>query len=1347
MYNILFLLILLLSKTPLFGMDHPSQQSKTTCSNNMTLQLQEQNKNWLSRQNLPTFLPLPQKNYYPTFNELEAKNRINIADNGFDAAFKELKQGNEKIARILFYGARERAKKHGQEDLSFLTEEQRSKFYAIIAPYDTERKIKKAIDLQKKGKYEESFKILTQIYSINDEAKDLYEDALLHGRGWQYNPHDVARYFEKQLKYSKTKQDLYHNIQQLKTLSLDGNMLALAVLAHTYSTTNIGLQDVLFSCQQYILCLTKLPCFNGVLPPKYFIIGNVLRDLCLKRNEAANTLYFYYNILDAQKTNDPKKITAVCSPSKNKNNPPRRLITKLLFAEEQESCTYIKKIKALTLNNKQLIDFYANDGLIAIPLLEEKLVSLPNAENYIASAIHYLLGLYRYHKKDYCTAEKHFAACTAFKHDFYLQCLALTAHSYAHATIAMHMINDAESLRQQTHENTKKTNRYMCALKIYTNTLNEFYAPHIQKLLAEKQYDQAYQLIYYLTCLPENWSAAHTTLQMIEQAAMAEPDEYRITLVHKKCRSDAYCFIEQLAKNKDHSDDVYHNMGQLYAQRARDNLCTKDESNDFKEKAVHYFSCALKHKSCPAAQSICANFCYDLAMVYNSLDYYNQAIEYGNTRALYKKALLLYAAPSNNTIMTKEIIDLLKKHADSNDPLRVLSLNNLADYYCLNNPQKSFQYLCTANELGNTNYALSLAIYYVDGIKKKNGEIYLEPDLDKALHYATQQVENPNKLLTDDALYFRATILYKKGLLSEAYADFKKTMHYDISEKKRITILWYMGIIKLHAAKDTHDIQPSLKKFELAIKTLLEFKLKNSTNSFSHFFDDETFTMAHDLTLHLITTQDTSTDTIKLCYILGNLIWQLRNNKPVTDPERMHAVKCLIYAADHGSNDAQWHIQFLDEDEISLFDKIYYLEKVLAATKGNLSLGCLVRATLNRLYPRDIIDQFNVIDKSNPENNAELIENFLTNIYNPNHPIIIPEINDTQATALIEQYLHNKTLAIYTQKFMNEPHKATTAEINAAFLSSSILDYSKKPKELIQSASILQKLLEICAAENSHYAHQLNCVKNHLGRTFYNLGCHCTSPLLQANYYLKSAENGNCDGMLKTITLWLQNSPYTSKITTKTIKLWLNFADENNQKDRFHPLLIQHRHACVNKGLIKLTLKENVAANEQNINLFSNKFLVNALESADSENEKFKAALHAFEHNEKNGPNQQIKPLKRLADLANPHPHACILVAMHFFSEPNGEKTCQEYMRKSILSGLIKIKNSGRTLFKDAHFIKLIFQMIAHLLIDGAQKERGAFLLKGLKHLLVENKVDIIEFTKLIKQTHNCDLVSHPAWK
>lgn len=919
----------------------------------------------------------------------QEKDYLSTTLRSFKIGENEYKKGKKKEAGALLFGAYTYANQHNVLSLIPPTTLQRIYTYISITQHDRGN-FDKAIEFAKKAHpdgynntdigiiyrhkakkaslegntileqecYKTAFDLFKTAASHNKKAKKHYEHALCNGIGCEYNPSAIADYFLTQLKHNKSQSEHNHILNKISALTKD-NMRLQCFMVKAYVKGEYGLstshEKALHYCEQFIISLAALPSLDQ-LPVEYFIIPLSLKKLSFS-NEKASILNTFYNFLYADKTNNEKKIEEIYAQIDTKSIRFVHLVLKLIRSTDEIPHTTVTKIKKLTPNCKTIKTLCESQCFpFVLELLQQKLASCSKHSNPKTDALNWIIGLCKYYQKDYTAAHTYFVKCSSHKDDLLTQCLLFETSLYflLHDQITyetvLHDLSIVEKMKPlltiATHYQPRPRDEH--AKMILSDIFNAFHKTYIKILLAHRDYAHAYQFCYYLTQLKNTHHAAFGEFYIIETVMAQEPEKLRLELIKNAYRTKTHSVIEKLVTHKDHTTFACYTLGNLYVHHSEHNIFTKatdyppnieTSTNYFKQQSLALLQCSLKHGDLPKeiaekTQSICGTLAYDLAQSHDSLDYCNQAIAYGNPTALYVKARSLLLLSPSAQINNKEIYNLLERHIRTDDPLRYLSYNFLAEYLLAKpmrtaeDNKKIFDYLSAAINLGNYEYAFFLGEYYLDKKCK-------EYDENKALHYFNLQIENTNTYITGKAFAARGFIHYERNNIEKALADFKVAINYNIELESQVKISYILGILTMVTSDFNTVNNEALAYFKRAHNALSEY-IKAKPNKpieistlCSPYMNKQAFEAAYIITSNIIKKQDPTPNAIEWCYIVGQLFQQLTKNKPLDDPYRIHAIALLRYAANNKHQNALLLLQSTDHKEISWEEKINYLQTAL----------------------------------------------------------------------------------------------------------------------------------------------------------------------------------------------------------------------------------------------------------------------------------------------------------------------------------------------------------------------------------------------------------------------------------
>ena len=1230
-----------------------------------------------------------------------------------------------------------------------------------------------------KKNYIDAYKTTQYLLQIQTMEKTAYETLLEVERAFMQESPD----YRAQLTELICRNDILYNLKNI-VKKKNHSAYACHCLGHLFSQQSINSEDsptTIKSLKKQALSL--LQC---TLKHESWLEDeiNSITSLCLT---LAIELSDYRQQYQLKRTSLPTKKMVL-----------RSTIEDLLSSNQQQLPH--EKIMLFMPNDKELQNLFEVDGPIIIPLLMEKLASLPNKNNHHADALRYIVALYEYSTNNNAAAHDLFTQCINYKNDLSMLAFILeTSLVYKALPIMEHIISLITSI-----PHTKKLNpKDKQAKEKIINLMSSQSKAHAKILLDQKEYSKAYQLAYNLIQLKETRSAGILILFSIEEITLKTNSSELLTIPY---RLNSYKILKKNVAKSNHEPLICYALSSLSARQAITGKADENKSNELKKESLKYFHCTLNHQNSYIPkenivdeQLIRAYFAHQLGekaiSLGNSaeaLTYFDKAIQYGHANALFSKVNLLINTVSENKDLPQTILNLLKQHANSNASNRILSCIPLIESYLpitntIEDKKELLHYLSLADELDNHTYTFWLGFLHEYGIKNN-----LEPDMNKALYYYKKHLEynsnnsicattnnkpetlqNSKKLITD-ALLNIARILYSQEQPEEAYQYIKIALSQPLGPKEEIEAQWIAGCTKMLMTKDNEQPE-GLEHFRHIYEKLLIHDVKPIIDPTTQrpiipiiFMSLNSLTIAKAITSKIIATNDNSPEALEWCYIMGYFFCETATNMPLNTNHRQIGIDCLKHASQQIFA-ATFYLLSAEREEYSDHEKLYQIYTMSNVPHQIPNLTNTLEKIKLSLSPKTIIEQAHFALYIISKNNTPVLETYFSQIYKNTQPQT-NFVSHNEAIELIEKCSKNELLAKHASSFLTTLDKSTPLEHYSALFLGSLLSYSLNEQELLLSMRYLQ-----AAHDTFPTVHQITILST-LAEAYYKQGCkftqkECHKPVLAVAYLQKAAQLLHVDAIILLSKQWLNNSPETKHIDAESILLWLLYVSglKSNKEallllqryKSIYPQKINAGSTAISTAIIDMdsetailkfvTDSTNVAKKayqqEKKQREFRNNpnfsLIINTNHSLRTHNKDFLDAVDLYQLDKK----KNITYLEALAHKKNPEPHACIFLAMCYFQQDNSLERTKEYLSKGILSSLTKSSSQTHSVFMYNTQVDLIFMIIEQYLLNPSYKMKGKIVLKYLKQILLENNVNTTAFANFFQVQKNKNLTIHPSWK
>lgn len=311
---------------------------------------------------------------------------------------------------------------------------------------------------------------------------------------------------------------------------------------------------------------------------------------------------------------------------------------------------------------------------------------------------------------------------------------------------------------------------------------------------------------------------------------------------------------------------------------------------------------------------------------------------------------------------------------------------------------------------------------------------------------------------------------------------------------------------------------------------------------------------------------------------MGRIFYRANSHKPIIDEQRMHGMKCLRYAAQHGFFISQWALAHTEIQDVDILESIYFLETALKqAPESIIGTKKYIINALAKMYPTNIKDQADLIRYYLRNNHKECLHTYLSHLYEKITPISLAA-NKSEIDPLIQFCSSNPFLTTTANNFTKSPFKSTPLEHYTAIFLGSLYAYSDDCKLLVAGARYLD------VAYNSFPILLRSELRAKLGYTYYKLGSlHSEPPInnpLMAELYLKKgAEFNDINAIIRLIRLWITDNSKKPSVSPEEIIAWAEYAHAQANEIYTKALLAQCRAKYPHINSQKLSLeKANISA-------------------------------------------------------------------------------------------------------------------------------------------------------------------------
>ena len=152
--------------------------------------------------------------------------------------------------------------------------------------------------------------------------------------------------------------------------------------------------------------------------------------------------------------------------------------------------------------------------------------------------------------------------------------------------------------------------------------------------------------------------------------------------------------------------------------------------------------------------------------------------------------------------------------------------------------------------------------------------------------------------------------------------------------------------------------------------------------------------------------------------------------------------------------------------------------------------------------------------------------------------------------------------------------------------------------------------------------------------------------------------------------------------------------------------------------------------------------LVKNKDSTYSKNTQFLTGVTAYYTVYKANPEKGATVFKQLVQK-NMHPHAHLLLAMHYFKPENSDnEIAKNYLGNGLRKGIIEQKNKP-SLFIDTLMVNTLYEIIQSIF---AKHENGNVLTRHTKEILEAKKINTTAFQKIFLDLYTYDITKNPGW-
>lgn len=858
-------------------------------------------------------------------------------------------------------------------------------------------------------------------------------------------------------------------------------------------------------------------------------------------------------------------------------------------------------------------------------------------------------------------------------------------------------------------DQVKENDNRSTAEIIITNKIITSYKEYVDIILKNKDYKQAYKFVLYLAQLDQLVPSQIicNIFTAIEKSMLQETHHAYHILLEIPDRISTYNIIKALADQK--KPDCCDCIAFILYEHS---MCPHLEASDttaLEKECFNYLSYSLKddnrtnNEDKRIKRSLYNQLACYFGILERSTSFLDEAINYGSTRALYEKATLLSQKKPISPEDLATTINLLERHivSDDDNTRRGKSYKTLGKYYFsikeLESQKKAFEYLKAASDLGNHDADYILGLFYIDGI-----EGYQIPDIEKGLICLQKAIDLEKSCA--NARYIQAYTCYEQNRYAQAQEGLVALFEYPkYSDSQKLFAYWLMGLTKLQLNENKDLSKDITSYFRTAYETALSHKSEDPNSPFIKQFilcnhENSVLTIQKNID-HIIENKKTDAASLDFCTVMGAVIFEQCAIKPIEDPLRQLAVKSLLYATQNGNNEAPFSLLCTAEEEVSMCDKIYYIEAL------RLSAPHLIEAInplLAERYPTDVISQGRLLKNLVEKNNPPVLHSYTSQLYENKKPIITNPISYTvvsreTAEKIIAECSNLTPLIELADAFMKNPAKSTPKEHFMAMWRGSLLAYSLDEKLLCIGMNYLEKCREYFPTIQQEH------IERNLGYIYYKLGWqqHKKNDLESAILLLKK---GIFVGNKLCNDLFIKITQEQALLKTKIKKI--------------SSAIIQDVNAIY-------AICEKIIQSPHYINLVHQ-----ATDTLENQEE--------FHTNTMSVMNQKFTRKDYFKECDNPL--ICFNYLFDNYQETANNSNLQEALQKAIHlsthNGMFCMKS---TLERLCTFTKKI--------IEKNNKQQMELLFKVIKQELIKQKINIKAFEGLYKDIYKTNLAQNNIWK
>jgi TPR repeat protein len=986
--------------------------------------------------------------------------------------------------------------------------------------------------------YTEAFDCFEKAASFDHIAQKHYCHSLANGIGC--TAQEISNYFTKNIKSNKNERDRISAIKNFELCAKIGNMLAQCTLAAAYYSGTNGLpqsmEKSLLMCRYYLQSLARCTKIEE-LPIQRFIFDRIIKDLSVSDQQIirdeVTMLEKYIDLFMANIKGDQQKIESLAGKNSYKGS-----FYKLLCKNCTLSDAYVKKIKAIKPDDLEI----KNLTELEISILRDMAANPSTNNTQRITALNYVCGLVAYNDKNYKKAYQYLSQCTSYaEHDLLTNYLILESHYRMQKNDVpviqknLDMMTRINTIIKKADPNQKLRERDAYAQKKIIAFYQELDRSYGITLLDARQYNFAYQFIGHLLLHKPTTEQALCMLLKAERI-INEQTSLVTELIDPHLRDTIDNKVDVLI-HKNLSIETLLVLGEYLSEKAaRPSLSSEQKSNYIKQALKHlpHHSQCKNLVSAEWSKLLRMKLATTVGILDKSIPYLDEAIALGSIDASLQKIHLLMALPSPTPAETEELINLMTQICKSNHPERFYLCNALA--FCFYNSsntedrKKAFDYLQQATGAGFDQYAYLLGTLYFKGIPH-----YVEADAEKALYYFNKQTTFNKNLSNNHLIALKSHAYYKQEKYQEALDILIPNIPAENTSLKA-EFLWLMGMIKIQLFNEKIISDEVINCCVEAYKILNQCPIGQFApiESIQAISDEKLLKTAEQKTTHLLLTNNTTTQALEFCNIIGQLLWRNTEDQPVTDERRKTAIKYIRYAADNNNANAQEFAAYTPKEEIGQLDKIYYLESAyINRINEKPAQAQKIQEILKEWYPETLAQQATLITHYIKKNNIPVLQQYIQQLYTTYAPYITLEISQTTGNDFIQMCYGNEFLVQAANNFIQNPAQATPLQKYAAIFLGSLLAYSYDQTELLQAARYLEKAQLNSVKQNDR-------IKENKSILYYKLGCLASDPqnphansALATMYYNKSADLGNQAAQLE---VWKRAGLKLTFIPKKVVK-------------------------------------------------------------------------------------------------------------------------------------------------------------------------------------------------------------------